>query len=1416
MLNEEPHLLADYATSLFPVFVQVHSAAANAGVRQKCLSCISKTIHFHSADGLEELLRELPFASFIASLFSSHETPQQGLAALGIAETLYEKMPHIYADRFLREGVFHAVSALAAAADDVAMAAAAAPAATTASSSSAAAVTAATAAPRRLSRSSSGGAAEAATAAAASGAAAAAATGSRTRAGGRSGDPAPAVAPSAPTSAAAAAMPKAADSATATLMARAVKFRDVFVASDAALANSLATGHGSPTLVKLRSLAGRMCDTNLYSTLNPNVTLGAAPLLAHVDVAALRELAVLLTERDGISTFEFAQSGLVDAILKYLIADADADLGSAESAAGAGTERRAFRLRAFCHLFLGTAPPTPPAVSVDSPGKKSTRSAARTTSLPAPPPLAPDAAAAAASAGVGGALFRQLLGKLQDAINMIEAFPLLLTEGTSSDTSSAGLKALTQPFKLRLQRAPGTSLALKEYASNVVLIEPLASVAAIEDFLWPKVRRDVSLRQVLRDSVAPPAAAAAADVSSVAAAAAVVSGSSAAAAASSSAASSSGSGGASGSAGKLPVRGDDGAASSQASKSRGGEEGLFRADEDDAEMGGEEEEDDDDEDDDEDEGDDEMFSSAGLATSLDSNAECVHDLELSSPPRGTGKAAPSLSLPGADASSSASAARKASGRAAAAAAAVSAGASSSSGSGAAATATAVSSRSARGGTAAAAAGPAAAAAVPADADADAAASGSGEGSAPTTIAGADGRTHHLALLLNGHMLPFSMTIFQAIRHYGSLPPAVPSASQGGEEEGAAGSGGPSGEGGGETVAPRPPVPPSSIGQRMWGDVYSISYQPLKPEDATRLNAGEMDESPVPMPEGSAAGRDDAAAGWSLRVLPHEVEPLLARLASEPPALAAEGGVVAPLLRLLWTLIQLSAHAASLDGNVDSSAAPPAAPASAFLNRKLNAKLLRQLADPLALCSRSLPSWCSSLATGCPGLFAFEARRLFLVSTAFGLSRALQRLQQHTQEGATSAPNGSSERSDRLGRLPRQKVRISRARVMDSALKVMDLYAGQKALLEVEYFQEVGTGLGPTLEFYTLVSRELRRSELRLWIDDGPPPGTTPSGDDAAYVYSACGLYPRAVAQSADGAGVPARTLQLFTFMGKFVAKAMLDNRLVDLPFCTTFYRQLLGAQLSLHDLAEVNPSLAGTLKRLQNLAHSRAALLKAGKKPGDAAFASLTLDGADVADLGLDFTLPGQPEVELSPGGASRDVTLDNVGEYVQRVLDVSLAEGVKAQVGAFRAGFSAVFPIERLSAFASDELDVLLNGSRERWEASTIIEFLKFDHGYTRNSRAVGFLLEVICEFSSSDVSTFLKFVTGSPRLPVGGLARLSPRLTIVMKRPEEGISPDAYLPSVMTCANYVKLPDYSSKDIMRERLLTAIHEGQGAFYLS
>lgn len=39
------------------------------------------------------------------------------------------------------------------------------------------------------------------------------------------------------------------------------------------------------------------------------------------------------------------------------------------------------------------------------------------------------------------------------------------------------------------------------------------------------------------------------------------------------------------------------------------------------------------------------------------------------------------------------------------------------------------------------------------------------------------------------------------------------------------------------------------------------------------------------------------------------------------------------------------------------------------------------------------------------------------------------------------------------------------------------------MLEIQYENEVGTGLGPTLEFYALVSTELQRRDLGLWNDN---------------------------------------------------------------------------------------------------------------------------------------------------------------------------------------------------------------------------------------------------------------------------------------------------------------------------------------------
>jgi len=56
-------------------------------------------------------------------------------------------------------------------------------------------------------------------------------------------------------------------------------------------------------------------------------------------------------------------------------------------------------------------------------------------------------------------------------------------------------------------------------------------------------------------------------------------------------------------------------------------------------------------------------------------------------------------------------------------------------------------------------------------------------------------------------------------------------------------------------------------------------------------------------------------------------------------------------------------------------------------------------------------------------------------------------------------------------------------LLHQAEKILQDHGNARSLLEVQYEGEVGTGLGPTLEFYTLTSHELQKVELGLWRSD---------------------------------------------------------------------------------------------------------------------------------------------------------------------------------------------------------------------------------------------------------------------------------------------------------------------------------------------
>jgi len=664
------------------------------------------------------------------------------------------------------------------------------------------------------------------------------------------------------------------------------------------------------------------------------------------------------------------------------------------------------------------------------------------------------------------------------------------------------------------------------------------------------------------------------------------------------------------------------------------------------------------------------------------------------------------------------------------------------------------------------------------------------------------QAHRLEFLIGETKLARDMTVYQAVQQYGGPGSGLTDDSDSDNRHSMLGSPG------------------------IWARIHTIYYRPAQDcPPASHSGRGSTESTSKKGKGGKGQTKRKAPDElWTEGIVPERPSPLVNFLEDKLPREFLQQDPSVDVLNLLRVLHALNRFWYTLYPGTRSSYILPV---SEFINSKITAKINRQLQDPIVIMTSNLPHWLKEIGVTCPFLFPFETRQLLFYVTSFDRDRALSRLLEAAPElGVTDTQERVNPDLDRKKRV------ISRDTILKQGEQLMSELAASRSLLEIQYEGEVGTGLGPTLEFYSLVSKELQRSDLQLWkggtvkIGSEEPMEEDKSSDPCVeYVHSDTGLYPLPLARNVKSSH-KTKIKNKFQFLGKFMAKAVLDNRMIDLPFSLPFYQWLLQEEhvLELQDLVGIDPDIANTVTHLQGIVRKKAKVennekLSAVERRQE--IQNLTMDGCPVEDLGLDFTLPGYPNIELRKGGRDLGVTLDNLAQYINLVSHWMLLEGVSTQMESLREGFNSVFPISSLQMFYPDELDQIFCGSEARgftsWPFKVLMDSCKPDHGYTVDSPALINLFQILSEYNQEEQRAFLQFVTGCPRLPVGSFKALSPPLTIVKKTfdtPE--VKPDDYLPSVMTCANYLKLPDYSSREIMKDKLRLAAAEGQYCFHLS
>lgn len=105
--------LKRFAIILFPTLTDAYSSTVNLGVRQKVLTAQLKMLSNLDTSILEDALRSVPYASYLASILSQEDHPSLVTAALKAADLLLNRLMKIYGYQFYREGVMAEVFKLA-------------------------------------------------------------------------------------------------------------------------------------------------------------------------------------------------------------------------------------------------------------------------------------------------------------------------------------------------------------------------------------------------------------------------------------------------------------------------------------------------------------------------------------------------------------------------------------------------------------------------------------------------------------------------------------------------------------------------------------------------------------------------------------------------------------------------------------------------------------------------------------------------------------------------------------------------------------------------------------------------------------------------------------------------------------------------------------------------------------------------------------------------------------------------------------------------------------------------------------------------------------------------------------------------------------------------------------------------------
>ncbi|CAF3851976.1 unnamed protein product [Rotaria sordida] len=249
----------------------------------------------------------------------------------------------------------------------------------------------------------------------------------------------------------------------------------------------------------------------------------------------------------------------------------------------------------------------------------------------------------------------------------------------------------------------------------------------------------------------------------------------------------------------------------------------------------------------------------------------------------------------------------------------------------------------------------------------------------------------------------------------------------------------------------------------------------------------------------------------------------------------------------------------------------------------------------------------------------------------------------------------------------------------------------------------------------------------------------------------------------------------YRFVGQLMGMAIRQKHYLDLKFPTLLWKQLVREPITLEDIEAIDMQSFTIIKEME-MQIEQSQLIDSDTGI-DFLFSSI------MSELRFDVASSAGQTYELVPGGKDIPITAANFKDYCRKYREYRLNE-FSRQIDFIRQGLYSIVPLYYLSLFTADELEQAICG---------------------KDSPHIQRFWTVLNDmFNEEQRKSFLIFVWGRSTLPTRD-ADFTSKFCInpYYASPDEI---DRVLPRSHTCSFTIDLPEYSTIEIMHERLNYAV----------